>query len=74
MDVLKGICCGCCNLIQQEKEAEYLLSHESNQYINEQPGALKQDMSYGAPAAITAGPGANYGHQQTYTHDQKVAM
>ena len=50
-DFLKAWCCGCCDLIQQEKEAEFLLGNESNQYVSEQPAAVNQGMAYGAPVA-----------------------
>ena len=74
MDLLKAVCCGCCDLIQQEKEAEFLLGHESSQYVTEQPIAMKQDMSYAAPAAINSAPMVDPALQQTYHQDQKVVM
>ena len=75
MDLLKAVCCGCCDLMQQDKEAEFLLGHESSQYVTEQPTAMKQDMSYAAPAAITSAPIVDPAmQQQTYHQDQKVVM
>ncbi|RFU25880.1 hypothetical protein B7463_g10459, partial [Scytalidium lignicola] len=42
VDCLKACCCGCCDLIQQDKEAAYHLANTTLP-LNQQPG-LKQDM------------------------------
>ncbi|KAH8805789.1 PLAC8 family-domain-containing protein [Xylogone sp. PMI_703] len=41
VDCLKAWCCGCCELIQQDKEAEYHLAHQVP--LAQQPG-LKEGM------------------------------
>ena len=49
-DCLKAACCGCCDLIQMEKESEQRVGLLSSNVVNEQP-AMKQDaMAYNANA------------------------
>jgi len=42
-DCLKAVCCGCCDLIQQEKESEYQLLNNGGP-LAQQPGLVKQEM------------------------------
>jgi hypothetical protein len=50
-DCLKVCCCGCCDLMQQEKESERLLG--SGGPVSEQPAVKMESMGYpqgqGAP-------------------------
>ncbi|KAL8792741.1 MAG: hypothetical protein Q9195_004628 [Heterodermia aff. obscurata] len=45
-DFLKAWCCSCCDLIQQEKEAQHLLSIEKKDVTMQQPGKTV-GMTYG---------------------------
>jgi len=51
-DCLRGWCCHCCDLIQQDKEAEYHLLNGSpdTNVINEQPEKQAETMAYPPPA------------------------
>jgi len=49
-DCLRGWCCPWCDLVQQDKEAEYQALHNANRVVADQPGA-KAEMQMQPPAA-----------------------